>query len=218
MSDERDVPAREDDSGGQKGWLKRLGKGPKIALGVLTTLASAAAVIQVFFPALIPSQPPPDPVAECRKKHPDAQGHPVRVGKDDYTIEGCRNPGIPGVGDDGHWKAQLHTYGIPGAGLANQYTGVEVYTTDCPAVGLDYLFDNQGTTVHHRMVVQNGQTVSGYTGGAENVFYPDTPDEVQDMSPSNDRLLVYMNGRYQLQTASCEDVGAVTPVIKYGDR
>jgi hypothetical protein len=175
MSDERDVPAREDDSGGQKGWLKRLGKGPKIALGVLTTLASAAAVIQVFFPALIPSQPPPDPVAECRKKHPDAQGHPVRVGKDDYT-------------------------------------------TDCPAVGLDYLFDNQGTTVHHRMVVQNGQTVSGYTGGAENVFYPDTPDEVQDMSPSNDRLLVYMNGRYQLQTASCEDVGAVTPVIKYGDR
>jgi hypothetical protein len=165
--------------------------------------------------------PKPDPVAECRKKNPDAQGQLVQTGRGQpqtYVIRGCRNPGIPGVGDDGRWNADLSIYGIPGAPMASQYTQVEVFGTACPAVGLDYLFDNQGTTVHHRIVVQTGQTVSGYTGGAENIFYPDTPEEVQDLSLSRDRLLVYTNGRYQLQSVSCEEISAVTPVIQPRDR
>lgn len=189
-------------------------------IGVAGLIIGGWSLVASLRPSADP-QPPANPVAECQTEHPDAQGQPVRTNEGQpqaYLIEGCRQPGMAGVGDDGFWRMELSTYGIPGAAMADPYTQVEVFVTRCPAVGLDYIYANQGLNAHHRMVVQLGQTVSGQTGGPENIFYPGTPEDVQDMPYSKDRLLVYVNGRYELESVSCEDVTAVTPVITYDNK
>jgi hypothetical protein len=192
-----------------------LGKAVVIAAGALGALASAAAILQAFFPALVPSQPSPGSVAECQKHHPDADGKPVlQSGKDDhviYLIQGCRESGLQGVAGDGLWKAELSIYGIPFAGSAEEFTGVEVYATECPALGLNYKYDHMTTVDRYRIVVQNDQTVSGNSDRPESIFSvrglpANVPDVVKEMAGR--RLLVLNNRRNELQVVSCEDFTA----------
>ena len=182
-------------------------KRPEVVFPVL-----AGAALSVW--GVTAAQPPKDPVAECHKHHPDAKGTPVPVGAQSGTflVEGCRQPGLAGVGDDALWKADLSVYGIPGSSLADEFTGIEVYDTGCPALGIDYKFDNMGTVSRHRIVVQNQQTVAGnsddpkYIYELRNTLPENVPDEIREMAGS--RLLVLINGRYQLESVSCEDFTA----------
>lgn len=155
------------------------------------------------------AKPPPDVVAECNGRNAGATGKLVPAGDQKYIIEGCRQPGIPGVGENGLWRVELERFNIPNTSMASEFTDVEVFTTDCPALGLDYLFSNQGLSVHIRFTVQNTQTVSGYDGRPINIFEaPEIPAVVSALS--GERLIVIINARNQLQSVTCEPLSAVT--------
>lgn len=74
------------------------------------------------------------------------------------------------MGDDALWKADLSIYGLAGSSLANAFTRVEVYDTQCPALGITYKFDNMGTVERYRVVVQNQQTVSGNLEDPKSIY------------------------------------------------
>ncbi|MEO3931530.1 hypothetical protein WMO79_01780 [Micrococcaceae bacterium Sec7.4] len=155
------------------------------------------------------SQPPPDPVAECRERHPTADGKPVRTDGQIYRIEGCGQPGTPGVTTDGLWRAEVTFYTIPNTAMVDEYTHVEVFSTGCPALGLDYFFSNMGAAVHNRFVFQTGQIVSGNDGKPENISGHGIPTDVQQLSRGDDRLVVLNNGRNELHAVSCEPLSAL---------
>lgn len=159
------------------------------------------------------TQPPPNPVAECQRSHPEAKAKPVRTGDatQSYVIEGCAQPGIPGVAADGLWRVELTIHPIPGTAMVDAYTHVEVYKTDCPALGVDYFFSNQGAAAHSRFVIQNGQTVSGHDGRPQNIFQPNVPADVVEASLAADRLIVLNNGRNEVDSVSCEPLSALPP-------
>ncbi|MCU1515843.1 MAG: hypothetical protein JWQ75_564 [Pseudarthrobacter sp.] len=190
-------------------------KRPEIVVPVVIGLAAAAWGVAASL------QPPRDPVADCRASHPEAKGKPVRTGvtggaggtagaPQSYVIEGCAQPGTSGVASDGLWRVELTIHGIPGTAMVDPYTQVEIYKTDCSALGIDYLFANQGATTHIRHLLQDGQTVSGNDGEPENIFQPNVPDEVVEASGSGDQLIVFNNGRNQLDSLSCEPLSALS--------
>lgn len=155
------------------------------------------------------AQPQPDVVAECSARNPGATGKLVPAGEQKYLIEGCRQPGIPGVNVNGLWRVELERFNIPNTSMASRFTDAEVFATDCPALGLDYLFSNQGLAVHIRFTVQNTQTVSGQDGRPVNISEaPGLPSAVGAFS--GERLIVVINARNQLQSVTCEPLSAVT--------
>ena len=155
------------------------------------------------------TKPPPDVVADCSARNPSATGKLVPTGEQKYLIEGCRQPGIPGVNENGLWRVELERFNIPNTSMANKFTDAEVFATDCPALGLDYLFSNQGLAVHIRFTVQNTQTVSGHDGRPMNISEaPGIPVVVS--AASGERLIVVINARNQLQSVTCEPLSAVT--------
>lgn len=161
--------------------------------------------------AVAAAQPPADPVAECQKNHPEAKGKPVKTENagESYVIEGCAKPGTPGVADDGLWRVELTVYPIPGTAMVEPYTHVEVFKSECPALGVDYLYANQGLSAHSRYVLQNGQTVSGHDGKSQNIFQPGVPEQAVEASLLDDRLIVLNNGRNELDSLSCEALSAL---------
>ena len=88
--------------------------------------------------------------------------------------------------------------------MANKFTDAEVFATDCPALGLDYLFSDQGLAVHIRFTVQNTQTVSGHDGRPMNISEaPGIPVVVS--AASGERLIVVSQ---RTEPASKRDVRA----------
>jgi hypothetical protein len=158
-------------------------------------------------------QPPADPVSQCRKDHPDADGIPVQTeeGRPHYVIEGCAQPGTPGVAGDGLWKADLRIFHIPGAALVERVTQAELFLTDCPVLGLDYHYSNQGVISNNLIVVQMGQVVLGRNGESTTISAEAGGlAGVEELYPSPDRLIVLNNGRNQLNTVSCEPLSALS--------
>lgn len=213
MSANSRPPGHSDDPHDKDTWSKFWRKPSVLFAAVGVALAGAALVSQ-----MAPPKTPPDPLAECRAHHPEADGKPVKTAKpgqhDTYLVQGCRPAGIPGVAEDGLWKAELTYYGIPGTSLADEFTTVEVYSTDCPALGLGYRFSNQSRTQHYRIVVQSEDTVSGNSDSPESIYSPDgvpanAPEELWVMAGT--RLLVLNNDRNALETVTCEPLEAVVP-------
>jgi hypothetical protein len=200
-----DDGARERDSGTQGVTWSNFWKRPEIVVPALLAIGLGT------WAAVAAAQPPPDPVAECQKNHPDAKGTPVRTEGtgQSYVVEGCAQPGTPGIAEDGLWRVELTVYPIPDTAMVDPHTQVEVYKTECPVLGVDYLYSNQGISAHTRFVLQNGQTVSGHDGKPRNIFEPGVPEEAVKASLPGDRLIVLNNGRNQLSSLSCEPLSSL---------
>lgn len=155
------------------------------------------------------AKPPPDVVAECSRQNPGATGKLVPAGDQKYVIEGCRQPGMPGVNENGLWRVELESFRIPDTSMASEFTDAEVFATDCPALGFDYLYSNQGLAIHTRFTVQNTQTVSGVDGRPMNIYAARGIPEAA-VASSGERLIVIINARNQLQSVTCEPLSAVT--------
>lgn len=205
MSDDADPVAKagRHDRQTQVTW-SNFWKRPEIVLSIVVGLGGAA------WSVVAASQPKPDPVAECRQHHPDANGKPRPVGSGRFTVEGCGQPGNPGVAGDGLWRVEVAIYGIPNTAMVDPYTQVEVFSSTCSVLGIDYFFSNMGASVHNRFMFQNGQIVSGNTGKPENMSAYDVPAEVQQLVRADDRLIVFNNGRNELSAVSCEPLTALT--------
>ncbi|MGN7201322.1 hypothetical protein [Arthrobacter sp. SAFR-044] len=207
MDVQQNVPA-ENDSSHKVTW-SNFWKRPEVVVPILV-----GGALSVW--GVTAAQVPKDPVAECHRQYPDAKGIPVRKGENrnpsTYVVEGCRQPGLAGVGDDALWRADLTIYGIPDTALADAFTRVEVYDSKCPALGINYKYDHMGTVSQYRIVVQNQQTVSGNLEDPKSIYSVGTippanvPQEVRDMAGS--RLLVLNNDRNELESVSCEDFTA----------
>ncbi|MBP3037345.1 hypothetical protein J2M53_13935 [Arthrobacter sp. zg-ZUI100] len=163
-------------------------------------------------------QPPPDPLVQCRERHPEADGVPKadaeqgqEGGAGAYTVQGCAQPGIPGAADDGLWQVKVATHRIPDTSLLDPYNQVEVFSTDCPALGLSYFWSKMDRTNKTRHVVQDGTTVSGHDGSSVSVAGHGIPTEVQDQALSGKYLTVLNNSRNELESVSCEPMTAVAP-------
>lgn len=185
-------------------WWKR----PEIVLGV-PGLAIAAWTLAAEL------QPPADPVAECRKQHPEADGTPVQVDQVDqgqppaYVIRGCKQPGTPGVGEDGLWQVDLSIYAVPGASSVDPVTQAELFLTDCPVLDLGYHYSRGHLAGNNRLVVQMGQVV--FAGNGEPASIPTEAGAlvgVEELTPLPDRLIVLNHGSNQLTTVSCEPLSA----------
>ena len=90
---------------------------------------------------------------------------------------------------------------------------MDAFTTDCPALGLDFEFSHMGT-VDYRIVVPDGSIVSGNSDHPEDVYGmssvpPVAPPDVRGMVGS--ALLVFHGSKTAVQTVSCEELSAVTP-------
>jgi hypothetical protein len=204
MSDDanRSPRVRGDDPDRHVTW-SNFWKRPEIVVSALVGLGGAAWGVWVA------SQPPPDPVAECRERYPNADGKPQPTGDQMFIIEGCGQPGTPGVAGDGLWRTEVTFYSIPNTAMVDLYTHVEVYITDCPALGIDYFFSNMGAAVHNRFLFQVGQIVSGNDGQSENISGHGIPIEVQQRLLSRDHLIVLNNGRNELHAVSCESLSVL---------
>lgn len=53
----------------------------------------------------------------------------------------------------------MQDFEIAGSSAADKFTTVQVFTTSCFALTLDYVFDSQGTVAHSRFTVDTMQTV-----------------------------------------------------------
>lgn len=203
MSDE----ATEGTSGGDHRGREQMNWGnfwrrPEIVIPTAITLLTALLGLYL-------ARPPADVVADCKDRNPGATGKLVPAGEQKYVIEGCRQPGLPGVDKNGLWRVELERFNIPNTSMASEFTDAEVFATDCPALGFDYLYSNQGLAVHTRFTVQNTQTVSGYDGHPVNINEAHGIPAVVSAS-SGERLIVVVNARNQLQSATCEPLSAVT--------
>lgn len=178
-------------------------KRPEIVIPVVVGLGGVA------WGVVAASQPKPDPVAECREHHPEANGKPRLVKSGKFVVDGCGQLGIPGVGSDGLWHADVAFYGIPNTAMVDPYTQVEVFSSTCSVLGVDYFFSNMGAGIHNRFMFQNGQIVSGNDGRPENMSAYDVPVEVQQAFRADDRLIVFNNGRNELSAVSCEPLTAL---------
>lgn len=94
------------------------------------------------------------------------------------------------------------------------FTQAEAFTSDCPALGLEFRFSHMGNTDNYRIVVPYESTVSGNSDRPQDVYGltsvpAEAPADVKAMAGS--ALLVFHNSRTSLQAASCEDLAAVTP-------
>jgi hypothetical protein len=179
------------------------------AITVPSILAVIGIVVSAFF-ALYPRSPQTvNHFAECQQAHPHAVGSAVASSKarlgTTTIIAGCLWPPITGTDSGGFWAAGVTVYPIAGAFAAEQYDYVEVFTTSCQALSLDYQFNNQLTVEHERFTVETSQTVSGYTGNPVNLLAGGgVPNAVE--AASGTHLIVLFNGRYVLQHVECAPV------------
>jgi hypothetical protein len=205
MSDTGSGPAQGGNSVRRKRWL-------------LATLVILCIVFGVFVAVRQWGSPRsgPDILAECRKIHPDADGKPVKqeetANSQIFLVRGCRDPGLSGVASDGLWEAKFSSYGVDPNYLSPFYL-VDAFTTDCPALGLDFEFSHMNT-VDYRIVVPDESTVSGNSDRPQDVYGlasipAEAPPDVKAMAGS--ALLVFHGSRTSLQAVSCEDPTAVTP-------
>jgi hypothetical protein len=96
-------------------------------------------------------------------------------------------------------------YPIAGAYAAEKYDYVEVFTTPCRALSLDYQYNDQLTVAHIRFTVETSQTVSGYNGTPENLLAGGSvPNAV--VQANGTHLIVLYNSRYILQTVECAPI------------
>lgn len=206
MSDTESRSAQRGESGRRKWWT--LGT----IAGLCTVLAFFVAAGQWAFP-----RPAPDLLTECRKNHPNADGKPVlqerKANADIFVVKGCKDPGLSGVAKDGLWEAKLSSYGAD-PNYQSPFFSVEAFTTDCPALGLEFRFSHMGNTDNYRVVVPDESTVSGNSDRPEDIYGlaavpPEAPSAVKDMTGS--ALLVFHGSRTSLQAVSCEDLASVTP-------
>jgi hypothetical protein len=66
--------------------------------------------------------------------------------------------------------AGVTVYPIAGSSAASQYNYVEVFTTPCQALSLDYQFNDQLRVAHKSFTVETSQTVSDYNGTSINLL------------------------------------------------
>jgi hypothetical protein len=160
-------------------------------------------------------QPGADIVAECRKSHPDADGKPVKqdhtANSQIFVVRGCEAPGLSGVASDGLWEAHFSSYGVD-PDYMSPYFVVESFTTDCPALGLDFEFSHMNT-VDYRIVVPDETIVDGNSDRPEAVYGLTSvpaaaPQDVKAAAGS--ALLVFHGSKTSIQKVSCEDLPAVT--------
>ncbi|MDH6293283.1 hypothetical protein [Rhodococcus opacus] len=144
-------------------WRKRLG--PPTAVVI-----AASSALSVFLVTPDTTQQEPTATA-CRNAHPEANGTQMKAETQSEstsfsvsTFEGCAWPPRSGTDSIGYWEVVVHTYPIPGAAAAGRFTDIEIFDTGCEALGLDYLFRNQGSFAHTRYTVQTHQIVDGQTG------------------------------------------------------
>jgi hypothetical protein len=96
-------------------------------------------------------------------------------------------------------------YPIAGAYAAKQFDYVEVFTTSCRALSLDYQFNDQLTVAHIRFTVETSQTVSGYNGTPVNLLAGGSvPNAVEQANGTH--LVVLYNSRYILQRVECAPI------------
>jgi hypothetical protein len=175
-------------------------------IGIIGILISAYVS---FHPHAAPAV---DNAALCRQQHPDARE--VAVGAETgprHLFAGCVWPPIPGTDSSGYWTVQVQDYEIPGSYAAQKFTTIEVFTTSCFALTLDYVFDSQGTVAHSRFTVDTTQTVSGYDGQYVNLYseVADPPEAV--VQAQSTHLIVLINSRYMLQRVRCTDSSGAPP-------
>lgn len=155
-------------------------------------------------------------VAECRKNHPDADGRPVKqedtANSKIFIVKGCREPGLSGVASDGLWEAHFSSYGVDPNYMSPYYV-VDSFTTDCPALGLDFEFSHMNT-IDYRIVVPDESIVDGNSDRPEAVYGLTSvpaaaPQDVKAAAGS--ALLVFHGAKTSIQKVSCEDLPALTP-------
>ncbi len=100
----------------------------------------------------------------------------------------------------------MKDYPIPGAAAAQKYTDIEVFTTGCQALALDYQFDNQLTVTHVRFTVETSQTVSGYNGKSANLLDDGGYDPSVIENAQGTHLVVLINLRYRLHHVTCTSI------------
>ncbi|GIJ24852.1 hypothetical protein Vqi01_00140 [Micromonospora qiuiae] len=182
-------------------------KNPAIAvpaiIGIIGVVVSA-------YLALNPrAAPEVDNATLCREKHSDAREVPVEAeGQSPSRFSGCVWPPVLGADPDGYWTVQVREFEIPGSYAAQKFTTIQVFSTSCFALTLDYRFLSQGTVAHSRFTVDTVQTVSGYDGQVLNL-YAEVPDPPQEVLQAQDtHLIVLINSRYTLHRVRCTDSDA----------
>ncbi len=157
--------------------------------------------------------PDVDNATLCRQEHPDAREVAIddEVGGPGRLFAGCVWPPIPGTDSSGYWTARVQDVEIPGSYAAQKFTTIQVFTTSCFALTLDYVFDSQGTVAHSRFTVDTTQTVSGYDGQYVNL-YGEVVDPPQALLQAQSTPLVVLNkARYVVQRGRCTDSTGAPP-------
>ena len=183
-------------------------KNPTIV--VPTIVALVGILIGAYF-SLHPRAPAViNPSAICKQRHPHADGTgkpslvPGAGGISRYS--GCLWPVITGADSSGYWTVAMKDYQIPDAAAAQKYTDIEVFTTGCQALMLDYQFDNQLTVAHVRFTVETSQTVSGYDGKSANLLDDGGYDPTAIERAQGTHLIVLTNLRYRLYRVTCTSI------------
>ncbi|WP_189049828.1 hypothetical protein [Micromonospora sonchi] len=181
----------------------------KNAAIVVPAIIGIIGVVVSAYLALNPrAAPEVDNATLCRQKHPDAKEVPVEVeARSPSRFSGCVWPPVLGADPDGYWTVQVQDFEIPGSYAAQKFTAIQVFSTSCFALTLDYRFFSQGTAAHSRFTVDTVQTVSGYDGEVVNLYaeVPNPPHEV--LQAQDTHLIVLINSRYTLHRVRCTDSG-----------
>jgi hypothetical protein len=174
---------------------------------VIPTVLGIIGLLVSTYLSLHPSAAPAvDPATRCREEHPNAREVATDAGTgSQHLFAGCVWPPIPGSDASGYWTVRVQDIEIPGSSAAEEFTTIQVFTTSCFALTLDYIFDSQGTVAHSRFTVDTVQTVSGYDGQSVNLYseVPDPPGAV--VRAQGTHLIVLINLRYTLQRVRCTD-------------
>ena len=171
-------------------------------------LAIIGIVVGAYF-ALNPRSPQPvNHLAACQQAHPGAHGSVAASGTRlgvPARVEGCRWPPVTGTDSNGFWTASVTVYPIAGASAASPFDYVEVFTTSCQALSLDYQFNSSTTIEHKRFTVQTNQTVSGYTGAPVPLSQAgNVPAAV--LQAEGTHLIIPYNSNYILQQVGCATI------------
>ncbi|MGH3910853.1 MAG: hypothetical protein ACRDRM_08465, partial [Pseudonocardiaceae bacterium] len=117
------------------------------------------------------------------------------------NFSGCSWPPVPGAENDGFYRLRLTEYEIPGSSGADQFSLVQVFSSACRTLLLQYRFQNQTTNAQTQpLVADMDQIVSMYDGSPENVPHDLWPVTGAD---SEGRLLVLSHFRYDLSRVEC---------------
>lgn len=170
----------------------------------IPVLLTLIGVLLAAIPVYLSFQPdtPEEFLAECRANHPDSAEAPAtRTNTAERSFSGCSWPPVPGAASDGFYQVRLTEYEIPGSVGADQFSLVQVFSSACRTLLLQYRFQNQTTNAQEQpLVVDTDQIVSMYDGSPENV-----PSDLWPVAgaDSEGRLLVLSHFRYDLSRVEC---------------